>query len=214
MQNSTITQNQVGLAGGGISNTGILTVQNSTISGNRANGHGGGIEANGTMTVQNSTITQNHANDNNDNSAAAAAFASARRSSPPCTTPSWPTTSEAAGRRLTQRRTTSIHVAAGVTASSTNNLIGTGGSAGLIDGINGNQVGVVDPMLGPLAITAGRRRRTRSSAGSPAMNAGNNAQAPGTTDQRDGSFPRVALGTVDIGAYEVQSGELVVDHRG
>ena len=31
------------------------------------------------------------------------------------------------------------------------NLIGTGGSGGLTNGTNGNQVGVADPGLGPLA---------------------------------------------------------------
>ncbi len=47
--------------------------------------------------------------------------------------------------------------------------------------------------------------------GSPAINAGNNAFAVDangnalTTDQRGAGFPRIVSGTVDIGAYEVQS---------
>ena len=41
-------------------------------------------------------------------------------------------------------------------------------------------------------------------AGSPAINAGSNALVPNgvTTDQRGPGYPRIALGTVDIGAYE------------
>ena len=36
-------------------------------------------------------------------------------------------------------------------SSSAYNLIGTGGSGGLTNGANGNQVGVANPGLGPLA---------------------------------------------------------------
>ena len=68
MQNSTVSDNETkatvgnGVAdGGGIYNTGTLTVQNSTLSGNTTggNGSGGGIYNTGTLTVQNSTLSGN-----------------------------------------------------------------------------------------------------------------------------------------------------------
>ena len=57
--------------GGGIINSGILTISNSTISGNSAifgggeNGNGGGISNVGTLTINNSTISGNLANGGN-----------------------------------------------------------------------------------------------------------------------------------------------------
>ncbi len=47
--------------GGGISNSGTLTVSNSTFSGNSAASIGGGISNDGTLTVSNSTLSGNSA---------------------------------------------------------------------------------------------------------------------------------------------------------
>ena len=91
------------------------------------------------------------------------------------------------------------------------NLIGTGGAGGLTNGVKGNKVGVADPKLGPLASNGGPTQTIVLLSGSPAINAGSNAKAVGpdgkplTTDQRGGGFPRIAGGTVDIGAFEVQT---------
>ena len=89
------------------------------------------------------------------------------------------------------------------------NLIGTGGSGGLVNGVNGNQVGVADPGLGPLADNGGPTQTIALLPGSPAIDAGSNALAvdpttgqPLTTDQRGAGFLRIVNGTVDIGAYE------------
>ena len=91
-------------------------------------------------------------------------------------------------------------------------MIGSGGSGGLVNGQNGNQVGVVDPGLGPLADNGGPTQAIALLPGSPAINTGNNSLAvnpttdqPLTTDQRGTGFVRVFNGTVDIGAFEVQS---------
>jgi hypothetical protein len=99
-----------------------------------------------------------------------------------------------------------------VDSSSASNLIGTGGSGGLIDGVNGNKVGVSNPGLGALANNGGPTQTIALATGSPAIDAGSNALAvdpttgqPLTTDQRGTGFPRIANGTVDIGAFEVQS---------
>ena len=47
--------------GGGISNTGALTISNSTISGNSTGSSGGGIVTSGTLNVVNSTVSGNSA---------------------------------------------------------------------------------------------------------------------------------------------------------
>src|SRR5262249_41752454 len=93
-----------------------------------------------------------------------------------------------------------------VDSSSDFNLIGTGGSGGLINGVNGNQVGGADPKLGPLAGNGGPTQTHTLLAGSPAIDKGNNAQVAAgvTTDQRGATFTRTFKTIVDIGAFEVQ----------
>ena len=61
MNKITITGGNATGSGGGISNSGILTLANSTISGNNAANNGGGIYNVGTLTVTDSTITGNQA---------------------------------------------------------------------------------------------------------------------------------------------------------
>ena len=93
------------------------------------------------------------------------------------------------------------------TVSGSNNLIGTG-SGGLINGSQGNLVGVANPGLAPLGNDGGPTETMALLAGSVAIDAGSNALAvdpsgnPLTTDQR--GFSRISGGTVDIGAFEVQ----------
>jgi CSLREA domain-containing protein len=58
----TITEGNVTGSGGGIRNSGTLTVTNCQISGNTASTFGGGIFNNGTLTVTGSTIANNNAN--------------------------------------------------------------------------------------------------------------------------------------------------------
>ncbi len=90
------------------------------------------------------------------------------------------------------------------------NLIGTGGSAGLTNGTNGNQVGVANPGLGALAANGGPTQTIALLAGSPAIDTGNNSLAVGPdgnpllTDQRGIGFGRIVGGPVDIGAFEFQ----------
>jgi fibronectin-binding autotransporter adhesin len=82
------------------------------------------------------------------------------------------------------------------------NLIGTGGSGELVDGVDGNLVGVTNPLLGTLGNYGGPTETIPLLPGSPAIDAGDNALIPPgvTTDQR--GIPRIVNGVVDIGAFE------------
>jgi SdrD B-like domain len=83
-----------------------------------------------------------------------------------------------------------------------NNLIGTTGIAGIINGVNGNQVGITNPKLSALGDNGGPTQTEIPLAGSPAIDAGNNSLIPAgvITDQR--GFARIAGKAVDIGAVE------------
>lgn len=82
------------------------------------------------------------------------------------------------------------------------NLIGAGG--GLVNGVNGNRVGVRDPRLASLGNYGGATPTMPPLAGSPAVDHGSNALVPAGvfTDQR--GLPRIVNGTADIGAVESQ----------
>jgi hypothetical protein len=81
------------------------------------------------------------------------------------------------------------------------NLIGntTGGS-----GFATSDLLNVDPRLGPLQNNGGPTQTMALSSGSPAINAGDPSGAP-AYDQRGPGFPRTFAGTIDIGAFEVQT---------
>ena len=96
--------------------------------------------------------------------------------------------------------------------SAGHNLIGIGaGGVGVTNGVNGDIVGTaanpIDPKLGVLANNGGKTKTHKLLAGSPAIDAGDNAGVP-PTDQRGAGFPRKKDGNgdgaavVDIGAIE------------
>ncbi|HEV8065875.1 MAG TPA: right-handed parallel beta-helix repeat-containing protein, partial [Acidimicrobiales bacterium] len=169
--------------GGGIDNNGTLSLTSSTISGNRAYGyydysHGGGIENSGLLTVTGSTIWGNSApypgGGGIENSGGTVTL----------------TDTIVAGNDYGD-------IVGPVTG--TYNLIGTGGSGGLVNGVNGNLVGVDNPGLGALGNYGGQTETIPLLPGSPAIDAGTSAGAT-ATDQR--GEPRV--GGIDIGAFESQ----------
>jgi hypothetical protein len=212
--NSTISGNDSGVGGGGLSASGTstTTVINSTISGNTSNVDGGGIYTLDTsaITLINCTITGNRADNDNDTTGTGGGISGL-------------------GGTVTLRNTivagnfnedgasdAADDIGGTVDAASSFNLIGTGGSGDLIDEINSNQVGVADARLGPLANNGGPTLTHAPFAGSPALDAGDNAfvtdppfNGPGFTDQRDAGFARIldaadvdTVQTVDIGAFE------------
>src|SRR5262249_10829022 len=86
--------------------------------------------------------------------------------------------------------------------SRNHNLIGVGtDTLGVQDGANGNQVGTLDhpldPRLGPLQDNGGPTWTLAPLAGSPVLDAGNNADAS-ATDQR--GLTRIVGSAIDIGA--------------
>jgi CSLREA domain-containing protein/uncharacterized repeat protein (TIGR01451 family) len=84
-------------------------------------------------------------------------------------------------------------------ALSSHNVVGTGG--GLSNGVNGNQIGILDPLLAPLGNYGGNTLTRALLPGSPAINAGNNGLAT-NADQRGVTRPQ--QGNADVGAFESQ----------
>jgi hypothetical protein len=92
------------------------------------------------------------------------------------------------------------------------NLIGTGGSGGLTNGTNGNQVGVANPGLAALDFYGGHTRTHALLDGSTAIDAGDpSVSGAPSSDQRgkarfaDGDGDLTAK--IDIGAFELAADE-------
>jgi hypothetical protein len=170
-------------SGGAIANLATLTVSNCTMTGNAARHEGGGIFNDGTMTVSDCTVT--------GSAAGGGLFVGS-------------------GDVVVQNSIVAQNVDNDVsgpldTSSSSYNLIGTGGSGGLVDGVNHNLVGVADPRLAPLGDYGGPTQTISLLPGSPALNSGDPAQL-GTPDQRG----VVRTGGVNIGAFQASAASFVL----
>jgi len=227
--NSTFFGNAAGSDGGAISTTATgtsLTLINTTISGNTAGGSGGGlITLGGTVTIINTTITNNSADQDSNNAGDGGGIRAHAG------TVTLKNTIVAGNfNENTPAADTADDISGTVDAASSFNLIGTGGSGGLTNGVNNNQVGVADAGLGALANNGGTTQTHALLSTSPAIEAGSNANLPVDTFDLDGDantaetlpvdqrgslsltifFPRVAdsadanvIQTVDIGAFEL-----------
>ena len=206
---STFTGNSGGnYGGGGILATGSATVGGSTFVNNSStNGGGGGIDINGTLTVANSTFTGNIGSNSYGGGGILVYAGTVTISDSTIVNNSSPGGS---GGGLQNGGTTTLtnDIIAGnsngdldgsnVTGSSSFNLIGTGGSDGLTDGTNGNQVGVSSVGLGSLADNGGPTETIALMSGSPAIGAGTQVNGI-TTDQRGVVRPP---NHPDVGAYQ------------
>jgi probable HAF family extracellular repeat protein len=195
LTNSTISSN----IGGGFENYGLATLVNVTVSSNLEYGifHGGN-----TLNIINSTITNNRADPEGQGFSGGGGLEIWAFANPSLT-------NTLVAGNFTGTGTTPSDIDGPVSGSY--NLIGTGGSGGLIDGVNGNIVGInpANLHLAPLANYGGPTETHALLPGSPAVNAGSNSLIPTgvTTDQR--GLPRVVASNVDIGALElVISGDL------
>jgi hypothetical protein len=200
-----IANNTAGTDGGGISNTGPsqLALSNTTVAGNSSL-NGGGIMNEGSLKAVNDTIAFNKAGAGGagvpgNGGGLYNAGGSATLDN----------TIVALNLNVSNSPATPDDVPLAVSPASAFNLFGTGGSGGLTDGTNGNQVGVSNPGLSPLDDHGGASPTIALMPGSPAIDKGSNALAvdPTTgqalaTDQRGAGFGRTHNGTVDIGAYE------------
>ncbi|MEW4491085.1 right-handed parallel beta-helix repeat-containing protein [Thalassoglobus sp. JC818] len=189
---STFSGNVADGGGGAIFNTDVVQLINSTLTGNSAN-FGGGIDSSdGELTITNSTISGNTAN--------AEDFGGAINYSGTLIMNNSILANSTNGLDLS-------HGGAIHSSSGSNNLVENGDIGGLSNTITGQ-----DPMLGSLSDNGGPTQTLALLEGSSAINAGNNSLAVEfgttalTTDQRGLGFRRITDGTVDIGAFEYESG--------
>jgi hypothetical protein len=214
LTDSTIVNNSAEAGAGGLGIAGTAVIANCTIAGNFAPLGGGGLTVGYgcTVTITNSTIVDNKViigmsggGLNFVNSGTVVLYNTiVALNTNYCGTPTDISLEPEWGW------------VGGGTVSSTSayNLIGTGGSGGLVNGVNGNQVGVANPGLDPngLQNNGGPTQTIALLPGSPAIDKGSNALAidpttgqPLAYDQRGPGYPRIVNGPVDIGAFEVQA---------
>ncbi len=218
LDNSTVQNNAWG---GGIYNAGMLWVDSSTVAGNSANngspafgGFGGGIcnFTGGVATIRNSTIANNQSSDfgggiYNVGTAVTIDHSTIAINSSERGGGIWSDFDNTVSLRNTiaARNTSDIPTSGpdlhGQFASSGYNLIGDTTAAG---GFVETDILDVDPILGPLADNGGPTLTMALLPGSPAIDAGDNTDAP-EWDQRGPGFPRIVNDTINIGAFEVQA---------
>src|SRR5262249_47425782 len=166
ISNSTISNNTATKSGGGLYTASSAPSQvhiiNTTISGNSTNGNGGGM--NGRASLINVTITNNRADaDNNASGTGGGIFVQGS---------SVALLSTIVAGNFAGSGSTADDIKGSGSATGSFNLIGTGGSGGLTNGVNNNQVGVADAGLGALANNGGSTLTHKLLATSTAIEAG------------------------------------------
>ncbi|HET6633065.1 MAG TPA: choice-of-anchor Q domain-containing protein [Rhodanobacteraceae bacterium] len=193
LANSTVSGNNASSKGGGVfaDKYCSLTMSNSTIGGNYSAGPSGGIGSDNAITITDSTISGNTA----DKGGGVYTLGN--------------DASELVDLRNTIVSGNTATTGADLYAFSINyvtagySLLGTALQTDLAG--NGN-IFSDSPGLGPLTGNGGPTQTMLPQGGSPAIDAGNNALVPASTDydQRGTGYARIVNGTVDIGAVEAQ----------
>ena len=195
---STISDNSAIIGGGVFSNTDLsgpkTTITNTTISGNTALQRGGGvINFDGLSVIEHSTITNNTAPSGFGSGVASVGSALTR--------------TEVLSTIISANPGTDVDVGQpnNTFVSKGYNLIGTGNATGAFNQ-TGDQVGVTDPKLDPLADNGGPTQTHALLTGSPAINAipqgTNGCGTTFTEDQRGVSRPQGSA--CDIGSFELE----------
>ncbi|PNW58746.1 UNVERIFIED_CONTAM: hypothetical protein BEN50_05950 [Euhalothece sp. KZN 001] len=191
--NSTISGNSTSFRGGGIDNTGTSTINNSTLSGNSASIRGGGIHNRGTSTINNSTLSDNSATNGGGIYNANDGTANITNS----------IVANSVGDDLS-RDTGTINASYSLIEN----------NADQINGTDDNNITGQDPLLDPAGLqdNGGPTQTIALLVDSPAIDAGDNNLIPAGVDfdQRGTGFDRIVNGTVDIGAFEVQTLSLTI----
>jgi hypothetical protein len=194
ISNSTISGNTVDDGVGGLmiygSSASPNVITNSTISGNTA-ATIGGIYAHGQTTIANSTIAFNTETAFANGGGLRLAYSIADLES----------SIIASNTSFGTIQNIALGISGGVTGA--NDLIGPSGSVSLPPGTIQS-----DPQLLALADNGGPTRTHALGPGSPAIDAGNN-NASLQNDQRGSGFPRVVGANADIGAYELNSNDVI-----
>jgi CSLREA domain-containing protein len=227
IENSTISGNSALDSGGGLYNAAVFgnavttaTVSNTTISGNT---QGGGIfhMSNGSGSSSSLVLNDCTISNNYIGGASLSTGGIYSISEPGPTGHVLQLRNSIVAQNFSAPGGAASDITGPVNATSSFNLIGLGGSGGLTNGVNNNQVGVANPLISPLANNGGLTQTQALLSGSPAIDSGdncvlNNSCSPAlgaalTTDQRGAGFNRSSDGNgdgtarVDIGAYELQS---------
>ncbi len=224
LTNSTMSANTAATYGGGIANKGSLTVTASTVSGNTALHDGGGFyHEQGTMTLTNVTVSGNFAHDNGGGIYVNSLVTSVDLNNITITANTADSDSNGTGSGgglaavfnptnfkniiLAGNTDTSGQApdCSGTMNSQDHNLIQS--TAGcILNGAMANNVAGQGANLGPLQNNGGLTFTHALLAGSPAIDAGDNATCA-ATDQRGTSRPQNVA--CDIGAYEMDTAATV-----
>jgi subtilase family serine protease len=195
MVGSTVSGNSTGIGNGGgmFSATSFTTLTNSTFSGDTAGTGGGLFVQGGNATLINCTVSSDVATPikgKNSSASGGGLFSSGAYDTLMNTI--------VAGNL---NATTASDVGGTDTLHGSNNLIGTGGSGGLVNGVNANLVGVANPGLAPLANNGGPTQTMALLPGSPAIGGGVSGSGIPTIDERG----MTRSSAIDIGAYQTQT---------
>jgi LPXTG-site transpeptidase (sortase) family protein len=189
--------------GGGINNSGDLSVDDSSITGNSAYSGGGIMNVGGSLTIRNSTLSGNTSSLGGGIYNYTGATLTVRNA-----TISGNTASMGSGiynHSMLNLHNTILansptggdcHTEGGTVTADHNLITTTANACGLYNGVSGNIIGQ-DPLLGTLGAYGGSTQSIALLPGSPALDAGSICEA---ADQRGISRPQGPA--CDIGAYE------------